>query len=79
MITRDPVAAPKTGPRRAAGSGPNGSKGLDAGQPNRLTVRTIVASVMPAQPGIHDSYEVSPVKWKFAHLATFPSVFSCCD
>jgi hypothetical protein len=54
MITRDPVAAPKTGPRRAAGSGPNGSKGLDAGQPNRLTVRTIVASVMPAQPGIHD-------------------------
>jgi acetyltransferase len=35
--------------------------------------------VMPAPAGIHDSYEVSPVKWKFAHLATFPSVFSCCD
>jgi hypothetical protein len=32
-----------------------------------------------APAGIHDSYEVSPVKWKFAHLATFPSVFSCCD
>ena len=34
--------------------------------------------VMPAQAGIHDSYEVSPVKWKFAHLVVFPSVVSYC-
>jgi hypothetical protein len=40
---------------------------------------SVLPPVMPAQAGIHDSYEVSPVKWKFAHLATFPSVFSCCD
>jgi dienelactone hydrolase len=29
-----------------------GKLGLDAGQPNRLTVRTIVASVMPAHAGM---------------------------
>jgi len=35
--------------------------------------------VMPAKAGIHDSYEVSPVKWKFSHLVGFSSVFSRCE
>ncbi len=82
------TAGSRPGHDGESGTGGGGGR-LGSGNPDR-TPRNSLALIPGGvridrsrhgrrRPAIHDSYEVSPVKWKFAHLATFPSVFSCCD